>query len=513
MVVHHYIYVGALMLLMIGMPTSTFLTSLPQFIIAGNWLLEGGLKDKIRKFFSNKAALVLCSFYSMHLLGLLYTSSAGMDYGLEDVRKKLPLFLLPFLFSTMGMITDKEKRVIMLTFMLAVTFDTFYGSYRILTHKFVDIRDISSFVDPVREGMMLVLSFFLLVQYVFSNKFSILSIMLLIWAAWMVSYLFIMQSLTCVIMVVIISIVLLLIWAFRQIKKKKIIYSIVVLGFAGISFFGSIGYLVWFKNHYFPKTEKVDISKLDKTTALGNRYLNAPDEYLTENGHYVYIYMCMSEVESAWNKRSKLRYDSLDEKGNSVRGTLIRYLTSKGLRKDAAGVNQLTQSDVNAIEKGIPNYYFNSLTSIQYRIYQIFWELRDYRPGGSANGHSLTQRFEFWQAAIGIIKDNLWFGVGTGNVRMAFADQYNKMHSTLDEKSRLRSHNQYLEIGVAFGIVGIIWFIFNLFYPAFKTGKIYTYYYFIFWIILMIAILTEDTLETQAGATFYAFFNSFFLFL
>ncbi|HXB11873.1 MAG TPA: O-antigen ligase family protein [Bacteroidia bacterium] len=495
------------------MPTSNFLTSLPQFIIAGNWLLEGGLKDKMRRFLNNKAALVLCSFYIMHMLGLLYTSSAGMDYGLEDVRKKLPLLLLPFLFSTMGMITDKEKRIIMLTFMLAVTFDTFYGSYRILTHKFVDIRDISSFVDPVREGMMLVLSFFLLVNYVFSNKFSILSVVLLVWAAWMVSYLFIMQSLTCVIMVVIISIILLLIWAFRQIRKKKVVYGIVVLAFAGISFFGSIGYIIWFKNHYFPKPEIINFAKLDPATPAGNWYHNYPDQYLTENGHYVYIYMSEPELKDTWNTRSRIAYDSLDEKGNPVRATLIRYLASKGLRKDADGVKQLSQSDVSAIEKGIPNYCFNSLTSIQYRIYQIFWELRDYRHGGSANGHSLTQRFEFWQAAIGIIKDNLWAGVGTGDVRIAFAARYNKMHSTLDEKSRLRSHNQYLEIGVAFGIIGILWFIINLVYPAFKTGKIYTYNYFIFWIILMIAILTEDTLETQAGATFYAFFNAFFLFL
>ncbi len=513
MLVHHYIYVGALVLLMAGMPTSTFLTSLPQFIIAGNWLLEGGLKDKMKRFFKNKAALVLCSFYVMHLLGLLYTSSAGMDYGLEDVRKKLPLLLLPFLFSTMGIITDKEKRIIMLTFMLAVTFDTFYGSYRILTHNFVDIRDVSSFVDPVREGMMLVLSFFLLVHYVFSNRFSALSVVLLVWAIWMLAYLFIMQSLTCVIIVVIISILLLVIWAFRQIKKKKIMYGIIVSALAGISFFGSLGYIIWFKNHYFPKPDAINFSKLDKTTSEGNGYLNYPEAYLTENGHYVYVYMCLPELRSSWNARSKMPFDSLDEKDNPLRATLIRYLASKGLRKDAEGVKQLSQRDISAIEKGIPNYCFNSLTSIQYRIYQVFWELREYRHGGSANGHSLTQRFEFWKAALGIIKDNLWLGVGTGNVRIAFAAQYNKMNSTLDEKSRLRSHNQYLEIGVAFGIIGVIWFIFNLLYPAFKTGKIYTYSYFIFWIILMIAMLTEDTLETQAGATFYTFFNSFFLFL
>jgi len=35
--------------------------------------------------------------------------------------------------------------------------------------------------------------------------------------------------------------------------------------------------------------------------------------------------------------------------------------------------------------------------------------------------------------------------------------------------------------------------------------------YLSFFIIAVISFLTEDTLETQAGVTFFAFFNSFFL--
>jgi hypothetical protein len=34
----------------------------------------------------------------------------------------------------------------------------------------------------------------------------------------------------------------------------------------------------------------------------------------------------------------------------------------------------------------------------------------------------------------------------------------------------------------------------------------------VFWMIAMISFLTEDTLETQAGATFFSLFNSVFLF-
>ncbi len=511
--VHHYINVGSLVMLMVGLPTSTFLTSLPQFIIAGNWLLEGRLKEKMKRFFGNPVALLLCSFYVMHLLGLLYTSTAGMDYGLEDVRKKIPLFLLPFLFSTMGIISDKEKRFIFLVFMLSVTFSTFYGIYLLVTRQFTDIREISTFVDPVRVGMMLVLSFFILMHYIFSHKRSVLSIVLFIWAAWMVVYLFIMQSLTAVILLFVIAVILLFIYSIRQIGKKNYRPAMALSAMALFIISGCVAYASYFKHHYFPAADKVSFYTLDKKTLSGNTYLNDTDRYPTENGHYVSIYICFPELKSAWNRRSRIPFESTDMKGNPIKFTLLRYLASKNLRKDSAGLSRLSSGDIKAIEDGIPNYHFNSLTSMPYRFYQIVWELRDYRHGGYASGHSLTQRFEFWKAALHIIREHLLAGVGTGNVRIAFADMYNRLHSRLDEKSRLRSHNQYLEIGVAFGIIGIVWFLFTLLFPAFGTGKIYTYHYFIFWLILMIAMLTEDTLETQAGATFYAFFNALLLFL
>ncbi len=224
-------------------------------------------------------------------------------------------------------------------------------------------------------------------------------------------------------------------------------------------------------------------------------------------------YVCPKELKKEWNKRSKIPFDSNDLKGNPVRGTLARYMASLNLRKDSVGVWALSQQDINAIELGIPNYRFNSLTSMSYRLYQVFWEVKDYEQGGDINGHSITMRLEYWQIALMLIKRHPLVGAGTGNVRKGFDDYYDATHSSLTHEFRLRAHNQYLEIGVGFGLIGLSFFIFSLFYPGIKTGKIFTWFYFIFWMIFMLSLFTEDTLETEAGATFYAFFNSFFLFL
>jgi hypothetical protein len=51
-----------------------------------------------------------------------------------------------------------------------------------------------------------------------------------------------------------------------------------------------------------------------------------------------------------------------------------------------------------------------------------------------------------------------------------------------------------------------------LLYPLYTRLRKPDYFYVVFWCIAVISMLTEDTLETQAGATFFAFFNALFLF-
>jgi hypothetical protein len=48
-------------------------------------------------------------------------------------------------------------------------------------------------------------------------------------------------------------------------------------------------------------------------------------------------------------------------------------------------------------------------------------------------------------------------------------------------------------------------------YPAVKTGNFNNYFYVIFWLIMMISMFTEDTIENQEGVTFYAIFTAMML--
>ena len=165
-----------------------------------------------------------------------------------------------------------------------------------------------------------------------------------------------------------------------------------------------------------------------------------------------------------------------------------------------------------AIENGVANYRYLDKLSFSDRVHEIIWEFEDYRKSGDPSGHSVMQRFEYWKAALNIIRENKFFGVGTGDSVAAYKEQYQKMNSPLDENFRRRAHNQYLSIAVTFGIFGSMWFLFSLFYPLvthhFQPG----YIYLVFFLIALLSFISEDTLESQAGVTFFAFFNSFFLF-
>jgi hypothetical protein len=232
----------------------------------------------------------------------------------------------------------------------------------------------------------------------------------------------------------------------------------------------------------------------------------------TENGHHLWIYIQWDEMREAWNKRSSIPFDSLNRKGETNAYTVVRFLTSKGWRKDADAVERLTQEEVTAIEKGVANHVFLKRFSVRGRIYEFLWGYENYRKTGNPTGSSVMQRLEFWKASAGIIRDNWLTGVGTGDMNTAFSEQYEKMQTKLDPSQRWRSHNQFLSILIGMGIFGLIWFVLAIILPPVMMHRTGDYFLMVFLIITGLSMLTEDTIETQMGVTFFAFFYSFFLF-
>lgn len=472
------------------------------------FLFFTSIANGFRAFIRNRPALIFSSILLMHFIGLIFTTD--FDYAFKDIRTKLPLFLVPLFISTSPAFNRRYFYGFMLLFVASVLARTLINSWNLFMGHFVDIRDISRSISHVVLALhvslaMFILVYFIVKQRIFSTGWKILFGVI---TAWMLAYLIFARSTTGIVITGLTILILVIIFLIRA---KNLWLKICLLSLLMIFVGLPAVYLYRVVNDYY-KVNPVNFSKLEKMSPQGHPYLHDTVNKQTENGNYLYIYIQIDELRDAWNRRSSISFSGRDKKNQSIINTLVRYLTSRGLRKDADGMNQLSNNEIRAIEKGTANVVFTKKFSISGQIYELLWGLDEYRKTGNPTGSSQLQRLEFWKASLGIIKDNWLTGVGTGDMNEAFQQQYEKMKSKLSPDQRWRSHNQYLSIFVGFGIFGFLWFLFAILYPAIALGKFKDYFFLVFFIIVMLSMITEDTIESQLAVTFFAFFYSFFLF-
>ena len=428
--------------------------------------------------------------------------------------------MLPILIATAEPLERKQFENILLLFVGAVFAGTLISTAvltGIIHHEITDIRDIFIFhISHIRFALFTCLSVFIIVHLLWRHSeygFLKKGILLLL-AIWLVIFLAIMESVTGIAVLIIVAIILLLYYSTRKIKWwLRLLALSLALVLPAMAYVVVSDAVKEFYTNY-----EVDLNSLAKTTPYNHPYQKFTLRILhTENGYRIWIYICEPELKEEWNKRSAFLYDSVDMKGQPLRFTLIRYLTSRGLRKDADGVKTLTANDVHEIEHGVANVNYTGIYQLLKRAFTPKDYLREYniyKEGGNPSGHSVMQRLNFWQAGWDIFKDHFWTGVGTGDLENAYQHEYDKLNSPLEEKYRLHAHNQYLAVGAALGIFGLLYFLLSLIYPMIKRKKRFLIflYHFTFWITAVLSMVAEDTLETQAGVTFFAFFNSFYLF-
>ena len=190
---------------------------------------------------------------------------------------------------------------------------------------------------------------------------------------------------------------------------------------------------------------------------------------------------------------------------------MLRYMASKGLNKDSAGLTRLNEEDLKNIQKNITNYKYPEWSFLHKRIYEFVWEYDEFKNERNINGHSLTMRLYFWKASSALIKENVLFGVGTGDVQNELNKTYIETNSPLDKDWYKRPHNQFLTITVALGILGLVIFLISFLYPIISLKKQLHSLFWPYFLIVCLSFVLEDTLETQAGLSFYAFFFTLFI--
>ena len=511
---HRLIYIHSLLLAAVALPVSEFLLSLSQFFLVANWLIEGQLYDKWKKIKTNKPLLLFLTLFFTHIIWLLNT--CNFQYAIHDIRIKLPLLVFPVIISSTQPLNKQELLKILKYFTNSVfvatliLFSLYLGC---CNFEYTNTKNISIFISHIRFSLMITFSIFIYLYFFVKNEkfFNIKyhKIAYIVLILWKIFFLLLLQARTGIL----IFFLILPIFVFRMnnLFVKKIIVKYAIY-FVTLFFVITPVYYVYYVIKKFYDVEQLNFSQLPKYTPKNNIYYHNPNLPILENGHYVWTYISYPELEEGWKKLSKIPFDSLDKKGQKIKFTLIRYLTSKGLTKDAKGISQLSLEDVKLVENGETNYLAKNKFSIYYLIYKIIWQIDVYLKIKEANNYSLIQRYEYLKVAFSIIRDNFWFGTGTGDVYDEYLKKYKSGISSLDKIHWHRAHNQIVTFFVTFGIVGFVIAIISIILPPYYTGAYKMLLFNIFFLIIFLSFLNEDTLETQMGVTFFSFFYTIFVF-
>lgn len=496
---HLYLKLTALTILTVGIALSNVLMSIGAIWIIANWLIQADFKNYWVRFKKTPAAWFVVGIFFFLIISLLW--SEDVQYGFKDLRVKLPFIVIPLVLATSAPLKRIHFRYLLYVFLgiMVITSILNVIHYHAIADEQPDIREMSWFISHVRYAVLTNFAWITALYLIRRKNAIVLNFLLIIVALWMVYYLYKSQVINGYLLFLLLIGVALFYMVLR-IKNNGIKYISIV----GISI--SVLLAAWLANSKWNEMnhcDKIQFSQLELYTPNGNPYFHDTLHTQRENGNYVWLYVNQEEMQEQWEKRSAIPYDSLDLKNQPMFGTLMRYLTSKGERKDSVGVVNLSMEEVNNIEKGQTSVKKDA--GLVSRLEAFIVEYNIYQDGGDPNGNSFNQRIEHLKAAQYIINEKWLWGVGVGDVPMTFEKAYIEMNSQLSLENRHRSHNQFLTIWVALGLIGFLAFLMLFIVPFFEI-KQKDFFMVLFLFGLFFSCLFQDFIETQAGVTIFGLF-------
>lgn len=500
--VHLFIHLLACCGIAAGLPLSKIPLSLGTMLLILNLLLQADFKAYGRALKTNKLAWGLWAFILIEWLSLVWSSD--WNYALHDFNTKLPLYAITLALIVQPVREKKHLYLIGLTFLISLLFTSVIntGSYQHWwgNHYYDDIRGMSLFCSHIRYSLMIVMGIVICIGWILLRlRYFQVAFLLIIWFSWYTWYSQILSGYSSLFIVLLTGVLFLV----RKLPSRKFRFTL-----AGATLLGIIAGVAWLVAFFQPESMKISLKNPDKYTANGNWYRTDTVHIILENGYPVVAFISETELEKSWNRVSGIDYRTgKDAKDQPLYLTLWRYMSSKGLRKDSLGFSSMSKEDIQYVEQGLASIKLTE-AGFMARLYGLKHQLEHPE---NPNGHSLLQRLQYWKAARTILRENWLTGVGSGDVDKAFRSYYATHTTYLKPELQLRAHNQYLTSWISSGILGLlaflIWWITTLRF----AWKKHLFVFCAFTGIAMGSFLVEDTLETQMGVTFVAFFYGLFV--
>lgn len=485
------------------MVTSIWMANLAWVLLGVNWLLEGRWPEKWRMARASRllqAYLGLCLIY---VVGMLWTEHLAT--GLHVLQVKLPLLVVPLVLLTSRPLEGNARRLVQVAHAGTVLVVSLIALWRMLTVPYLPYRDAVPFVSHIRFALnCCIVIYFCAIgihRLVRSRgddghrRWQVVALVAL--ALWMLAFLLLIRSYTAI--AVLAAATLCATVASRRRWPLLALWAVVAL--AGCA-------CVWHEARGYYRMVPQATEPLRAYTAGSRPYVHAQDG-IVENGNYINNYICREELCNEWQRRSAVPYDSVGDEGFGVHHTLVRYLNSQGLTKDSVGLWQLSDSQIHDVEQGVANPVYTGRNPIRKMVYVMLFEREFYLHTHAVRGFSMLQRLELWRTGWQVVQRNRWVGVGTGDVRAELQAELLANDSELAGSDK-KTHNQYLTLLVAFGVVGFAAVVVLFLRPlASRTSRRMSALMLAWTLTILVSCLTEDTLDTLPGILFCTYFLAF----
>ena len=284
---HRGIYLLGLATLAAGLPLSETVTSIGEGILLVNWLVEGKFRRKWKILKERKSLWLIASVYLIHVLGLIITSD--FNYAFHDLRIKLPYLILTVIIGTTPPIERIHLKWIIILFSFFVMASTFVSAsilFGLVPYDFYNIHEISLFISHIRLSLLIDMALFSLLYILISGEFrhraweyAGYSFVLI----WLILFLFMLQSLTGIMVFLITGFVLFWIYLPK-------INHLVLKWFLSVMMITIVLIVITFITKSITRFYTISEpgrDHLDLYTVNGNLYTHDLNNMEIENGYYV----------------------------------------------------------------------------------------------------------------------------------------------------------------------------------------------------------------------------------
>lgn len=505
---HRNVYLFGLFCLAFGMMVGTVPTSVPQLILLGNWLLEMDFKRKWNALRPNKLFWIISSVFLAHVVGLFYTEH--LSSGWDDVRTKIPLLFLPLVFFSNAPLSRREFHGLLYCFLAGSVVNTAWCVvYSFILHPENEVgRNASRFMSHIRLGLYLNMAIAACIYFAVVVPGVLKKAGLLFLALYFLLMMYVLGLASGLVNFFILLLICVGVLVYQQQMWIKIVSLAVLL----LSIAFVVNYVSMISKDQLQLNDTPNNRQMGFSPS-GRPYNHFDTKGHRENGNYVFINIQLDELKNEWKRFFPADSFNYGPHAWNINRyvVLVRYLASKGLNKDSVAISKLNDADKANILNNICNYNYPDWSFLHKRTYELVCEYDDFLHKRDVNGHSLTMRLYFWEAAAHLIDRHPLTGVGTGDVQAELNKVYEETESPLDPEWYKRPHNQFLTVMVALGAIGLAVILISMLWPVIVFRRYLHVLYWPFFVLAVVSFLLEDTLETQAGLSFYAVFNTLFL--